>query len=239
MELSDDFEVPLTVPEAWAVLTDLERIAPCLPGARLDEVHDGEYHGVVRVKVGPITVEYRGVASFAELDEPHRLVLKASGRETRGQGNAQATVTATLSEAGTSTRVAVSTELDITGRVAQFGRGALADVSSKLLGQFVTNLERDLLSGSSTSVSESDSSEDSSPSTPAPEPAGVSTADAERPSRTGSGGSRSGGGVPEEVEPINLVRLAGASAAKRVAPVAAIALVAILIGVRRRRRRAG
>jgi hypothetical protein len=130
-------------------LTDVGRIAPCLPGARLDEVVDGEYRGVVRVKVGPITVEYKGVASFAELDEVgRRVVLRAQGRETRGQGNASATVTATLVPVGAATRVAVSTELDISGRVAQFGRGALADVSSKLLGQFVKNLERDLMSGS-------------------------------------------------------------------------------------------
>jgi hypothetical protein len=148
MELADEFEVPLGVPETWDLLTDVGRIAPCLPGARLDEVVDGEFHGVVRVKVGPITVEYKGVATFAELDEEgRRVVLRASGRETRGQGNASATVTATLAAAGAATRVAVSTELDITGRVAQFGRGALADVSSKLLGQFVKNLEKDLASG--------------------------------------------------------------------------------------------
>jgi len=226
MELNDEFEVPLAVPEAWAVLTDLERLAPCLPGARLDEVTDGEYHGTVRVKVGPITVEYRGTASFAELEEPYRVVLKASGRETRGQGNAQATVTATLSEAGSRTRVSVATELDITGRVAQFGRGALADVSSKLLGQFVTNLERDLATGPTEATDAEAGAADAHE--------GTATAVDERV--TPKAGP-AGGAPPAEVEPLNLIRLAGGSVAKRVGPFAAVALVAVLIGVRRHRRR--
>jgi len=243
MELNDEFEVPLAVPEAWAVLTDLARIAPCLPGARLDEVSDGEYHGTVRVKVGPITVEYRGVASFVELEEPHRVVLKATGRETRGQGNAQAMVTATLSEAGPRTRVSVATELDITGRVAQFGRGALADVSSKLLGQFVSNLERDLATGPSEGaaaiegVGAPDGAEGAGGaegSERAEGSGGRPTAAGERWAvRDGAGGAA----APAVVEPLNLVRLAGGSVAKRVGPIAAVALVAILVGVRRHRRR--
>src|SRR5665213_1463961 len=136
MDLSHDFDVPLSIDEAWAVLTDLERVAPCMPGAQLDEIEGDEYRGKVRVKVGPVTVEYKGAASFLErVPATHTAVLRAVGRETKGQGNAAATVTATLARtSATSTHVTVVTALDISGRVAQFGRGALSDVSSKILG---------------------------------------------------------------------------------------------------------
>ncbi|MHB8456553.1 MAG: SRPBCC family protein, partial [Acidimicrobiales bacterium] len=147
MELKNEFEVPVAVGEAWKVLTDVERIAPCLPGAQLKEIEGDEYRGTVRVKVGPITASYKGVARFLELDEEgNRAVLKAEGRETRGQGNATATITATLTPLGEDrTSVLVLTELSITGKVAQFGRGILDDVSGKLLDQFVANLEATVL----------------------------------------------------------------------------------------------
>ncbi|GAC1539673.1 MAG: hypothetical protein NVS3B12_26030 [Acidimicrobiales bacterium] len=148
MELTNEFRVGIPVGEAWAVLTDVERIAPCLPGAQLQEIEGDQYRGVVKVKVGPITAQYKGVATFIEQDASgHRLVLRAEGRDTRGQGNANATVTATLVDDGTGTAVKVVTDLTITGKVAQFGRGVLADVSGKLIDQFVANLERDVLSG--------------------------------------------------------------------------------------------
>jgi carbon monoxide dehydrogenase subunit G len=136
------------VDEAWAVLTDLERVAPCMPGFQLLEVDGDEYRGSVKVKVGPMTAQYKGAASFRERDAAsHRAVVRAEGRETRGQGNAAATVTATLAPEGAGTRVHLHTELAITGKVAQFGRGVLADVSQKLLRQFVAALEADVLRG--------------------------------------------------------------------------------------------
>ncbi|MGH9064461.1 MAG: SRPBCC family protein, partial [Acidimicrobiales bacterium] len=148
MELTNEFTVSVPVEQAWAVLTDVERIAPCMPGAELREVEGDEYRGVVKVKVGPITAEYRGAAHFVETDEEaHRAVLRAEGRETRGQGNANATITALLQADGDGTRASVVTDLAVTGRVAQFGRGVLADVSAKLLGQFVACLEETVLSG--------------------------------------------------------------------------------------------
>ena len=148
MELNNEFTVPVPVEEAWGVLTDLERVAPCMPGAALEEVEGDEYRGVVKVKVGPVTAQYRGKASFLERDTvSHRAVLKAEGRETRGQGNASATITANLEPSGEGTRVTVVTDLSITGRVAQMGRGVLADVSNKLLGQFVQSLESTVLAG--------------------------------------------------------------------------------------------
>jgi len=148
MELVHEFSVPVPVEQAWQVLTDVERIAPCLPGAELTGVDGDAYRGQVKIKVGPITAQYRGTASFAEKDEAqHRVVLKASGRDTRGQGNASATVTAQMAQADGGTTVSIVTDLTISGRVAQFGRGVMGDVSAKLLQQFVRNLETGVLSG--------------------------------------------------------------------------------------------
>ena len=119
---------------AWQVLTDLERIAPCMPGAQLQEVEGDEYRGIVKVKVGPITAQYKGVARIVAVTaRRRRLVLRAEGRETRGQGNANALITANLGADGDGTDVTINTDLTVTGKVAQFGRGVLADVSAKLL----------------------------------------------------------------------------------------------------------
>jgi carbon monoxide dehydrogenase subunit G len=145
MELSNDFRVSAPPEQAWKVLTDVERIAPMLPGAKLEEIEGDEFRGLVKVKVGPITAQYKGKATFLEQNEAEgRVVLKATGRDTRGQGNANATITATLVPDGDGTKVTVLTDLTITGKVAQFGRGVLADVSGKLIGQFVDALEADL-----------------------------------------------------------------------------------------------
>ncbi len=141
MELNNKFEVEAPIHRVWAVLTNVERIAPCLPGAQLQEVEGDEYRGLVKVKVGPITAQYKGAASFVELDEAsHRAVLRAEGRDSRGAGNAAADITAQLEEVGGSTRVVVTTDLKVTGKVAQFGRGVMADVSRNLMGQFADNL---------------------------------------------------------------------------------------------------
>ena len=146
MELTNEFHVAVPLARAWAVLTDIELIAPCMPGAQLEEIEGNEYRGGVKIKVGPITAQYKGKATFLEKDDVnHKAVLRAEGRDTKGQGNASATITATLVAAGTGTDVKVSTDLTITGKVAQFGRGVLADVSAKILGQFVTCLEHDVL----------------------------------------------------------------------------------------------
>src|SRR5690242_1973949 len=147
MRIENSFTVGLPEEDAWRVLLDVERIAPCMPGAELQEVAGDEYRGVVKVKLGAITAQYKGAVRFAEVDEAgRRLVLRAEGRETRGQGNASATVTATLRPAGEGrTEVAIETDLTISGKIAQFGRGVLADVSSKLLADFARCLENDLL----------------------------------------------------------------------------------------------
>ncbi len=145
MDLSNDFRVGVPVDQTWNVLTDVERIAPLLPGAQLQEIDGDEYRGIVKVKVGPITAQYKGAAVFVDQDkDAGRVVLRCNGRDTRGQGNANATITATMKADGDGTRVVVQTDLTVTGKVAQFGRGVMADVSQKLIGQFVDALEADL-----------------------------------------------------------------------------------------------
>ena len=147
MEIADNFRVSTSIGDTWKVLLDIEGIAPCLPGAQLQEVHGNQYRGVVKVKVGPITAQYKGTATLVDVDEAaHRILIEAAGRDTRGQGNATASIEVTMNEDGDGTRVEVVTDLAITGKVAQFGRGVLDDVSAKLLRQFVDNLERDVLS---------------------------------------------------------------------------------------------
>ena len=146
MQLTNEFRVPVPIGQAWDVLTDVERIAPCLPGAQLLGAEGDEYRGAVKVKVGPITAQYKGTVAFVEKDESaRRAVMKAVGRETRGQGNASALVTAELKDDGDRTTVLVLTDLTISGKAAQFGRGVLAEVAAKLLQQFADNLEADVL----------------------------------------------------------------------------------------------
>ena len=147
MDITDSFRVSTLIDATWKVMLDIEGIAPCMPGAQLQEVDGDEYRGVVKVKVGPITAQYKGTVCLAEVDVANRrIVIDASGRETRGQGNAKATIVVTMTPEGVGTKVDVLTDLAITGKVAQFGRGVLTDVSSKLMGQFVENVERDVLS---------------------------------------------------------------------------------------------
>jgi carbon monoxide dehydrogenase subunit G len=148
VELVNEFRVPVTADAAWQVLTDVERVAPCIPGARLLSVDGDDFTGAVKVKVGPITVSYQGDASFQEKDRTaQRVVIKALGKETRGSGTAAALVTAQLKDEGDATGVVITTDLTISGKAAQFGRGVLADVASNLIAQFANRLEADLLSG--------------------------------------------------------------------------------------------
>lgn len=147
MQLVNEFVVPRGIDETWAVLTDVERIAPAMPGAQLTEITpDGQYHGTVKIKVGPVTAKYGGVATFKELDEAnHHMVLDATGKESSGRGRAAALITADLVPEGADTRVRVTTDLTISGPLAQFGRGAIAEVSARLLNQFVDQLKETVL----------------------------------------------------------------------------------------------
>jgi uncharacterized protein len=220
VKIEDEFQVDVPVEEAWNVLLDVERIAPCLPGAQLQEVEGDEYRGIVKVKVGPITAQYKGAARIVEADESsHTIVLQAEGRDTRGQGNASASITATLVSEGAGTVVKIDTDLNITGKVAQFGRGVMGDVSSKLLGQFADNLRENVLSGE--------------PTTAAAPGAAPAQAGAESPAVDGPRTIASA-----EAEPVDLMDAAGGAVGKRVVPIVA-ALVALLAlrSLRRRRKK--
>jgi uncharacterized protein len=220
MEIADSFRVSTSIDDTWKVLLDIEGIAPCLPGAQLQEVEGDEYRGIVKVKVGPITAQYKGVAKLAEVDETNRkLVIDASGRDTRGQGNANATIVVTMTSEGAGTKVDVVTDLSITGKVAQFGRGVLADVSSKLMGQFVENLERDVL----TTAGGGDTSHAGGPYEQALEAVAPSPA----PQATPLSGPRRIDSP--EAQPVDLFEIAGDSVAKRLVPIGIGALVLFLI----------
>jgi uncharacterized protein len=240
MELNNEFHVSVPIDVAWAVLTDLERVAPCMPGAELQEVEGDEYRGVVKVKVGPITAQYKGTAKFVEKDDDqHRAVLLAEGRDTRGQGNASATVTAVAIPDDDGTTVSIATELTITGKVAQFGRSVMADVSAKMLGEFADRLEADVLSQGSGSQPEPAapapaapaSSEPSEPSEPATQAGGDNPATAEGSDPPSVRTIRSA-----PAEPVDLLGAAGPSLLKRAAPLAAL-LGVVLLWWRQRRRR--
>ncbi|MFE7068584.1 SRPBCC family protein [Streptomyces sp. NPDC057620] len=175
MDFTNEFRVNLPPDEAWDLLTDVERIAPCMPGAQLTGVDGDAYNGVVKVKVGPMTVQYKGVVSFEEKDEAGRTaVLHARGRDTRGQGNADARVTARLVPDDSGTRVTVDTRLTITGRVAQFGKGMIEEISGRLLAQFVDNLEGQLAADRRRGRAATGAGEPLAPA-PAPAPASAAT----------------------------------------------------------------
>lgn len=145
MELSHRFTVPIGVEETWAHFNDIASVAECFPGAQVTEADAESFSGSVKVKLGPIALQYNGSGTFVENDaEAHRFVVDAKGKDKRGNGTAGAKVTVTMSDAGGSTDVSVETDLAITGKPAQFGRGVMQDVSDKLLGQFVSCLEQRL-----------------------------------------------------------------------------------------------
>jgi carbon monoxide dehydrogenase subunit G len=149
MKIDNEFTVAAPIQQAWDTMLNLERIAPCLPGAAIQEEKDeGEYDGTMKVKIGPITANYKGTVKFEEVDEDnHRAVLQATGRDARGQGTASATIVSTLQEEGEGTKVSVETDMKLTGRAAQFGRGIAQDVATKMLDQFASCLEEEITGG--------------------------------------------------------------------------------------------
>jgi carbon monoxide dehydrogenase subunit G len=264
MELTNDFRVSAPPPRAWAVLTDVERIAPMLPGAQLQEIEGDDFRGIVKVKVGPITAQYKGTATFQERNEADgRVVLKASGRDTRGQGNASAIITATLVPDGEGTKVTVVTDLTVTGKVAQFGRGVLADVSAKLIGQFVDALEADLEKGDGpvepvadvrAVIPDNTPGLEALPGAAGSDPAPDLEADANgvQPRRDAGAASAAApvestpaGDTPKirhidspEPEPVDLLDAAGGSVAKRLLPLlGGLGLLILVLVIARSRRR--
>jgi carbon monoxide dehydrogenase subunit G len=223
VELQHSFSVPVDVDRAWAVLVDIEQVAPCMPGAALDTVDGDEFTGSVKVRLGPIGITYKGKARFVEKDEAaHRAVIDAQGKDARGNGTASATVTATLHPQDDGTRVEVNTDLAITGKPAQFGRGVMVDVGNKLIGQFA-----DCLAGK---LAKADG-----PAAAAP--VAASAVSAPPPAASQPDSPRTSPEAPaEEVTPIDLMASAGPAVLKRLAPVALLLAVLVLVIVLRRRR---
>lgn len=226
MRFEHEFTVPVPIEQAWAVLLDVERVAPCLPGAALDSVEGQQFTGRMKVKVGPITVTYRGSAAFEDVDkDSHTLTIQASGKEARGSGTAAATVKARLTPVDGATSVTVETSFNVTGRPAQFGRGVMAEVGAKLIDRFAANLA-DLFAEPAQEPQQEAAAEEPAErhlaAVPAPggdaHPAGTM-----RTSRT-----------PDE-EALDLLDIAGAPLLKRLAPVlGGVAALLVIVWVIRR-----
>ena len=222
MELKDSFEVAYPIAAVWEVITDVERIAPCLPGAQLTGSDGDTHEGLVKVRVGPITSQYKGKASITERDDAaHRLLMSASGRDTRGAGNASAAITVSLEPVGDgATQVNVHTDLTITGKVAQFGRGVLADVSRKLMGQFADNLAA-LVAADAASGEDSEASDEPAAGAGDAEPAGGSATEA----------AAHGAAPADEVEAVDLLSVAGAPVLRRLVPVILVVMLVLIVVV--------
>jgi uncharacterized protein len=197
MEMDHSFTVPVPPDQAWDVLLDVERIAPCMPGATVDEVDGDVVNGRIKVKVGPVSLTYKGTAKFTERDsEAHVVVLEASGKETRGAGTASASVRASMvpDASGSGTEVTMHTTMNVTGRPAQFGRGVMVEVGGKLVEQFAQNLSK-LIAGGSDGSGSDDSGSDDSGSAGAGSGAAADAAPAADASPASSGGSVDGASV--------------------------------------------
>jgi uncharacterized protein len=247
MELEHSFTVPVPEDQAWDVLLDVERVAPCMPGATLNSVNGDEIKGKIKVKLGPVSMTYAGTARFTERDRDAGVVtLEASGKETRGAGTASATVRSELHGEGGQTAVTVHTSLNVTGRPAQFGRGVMADVSAKLIGIFAKNLADMLTTGNGADVEPA--APEPAVSEPAvPEQAVQAAAHSSPATVTTTAPASTTTTVPKPrpaptpaagEDSLNLLQVAGLPVLKRIAAPAGV-LLAVLGGVliwRRRRR---
>jgi len=240
MKLEQNFTVPVPVEQAWEVLLDLHRVAPCMPGATLTSVEGDEFTGNVKVKLGPIMLTYNGKGRFVERDEAaRRVVIEASGRDTRSAGTAAATVTAQLVGEGDQTRVDVLTDLSITGKPAQFGRSMISDVSTKLLGQFADCLAGRLAEGGppaggavvggATAGADTAGAADSG----AAAESGAGTAGAAVPAMSAPAAPTATVEAPVEAEAVDLFKVVGSTAAARRAAIVGLgaALLAVLAWV--------
>jgi carbon monoxide dehydrogenase subunit G len=220
MKITDEFSVSVPVEQAWQVLTDLEGIAPCMPGAQLTGFDGETYQGKVRVKLGPVISDFAGTARFAEKDDQaYRAVIDARGKDSRGAGNASALISAGLRADGDRTVVSIDTDLKISGKVAQFGSGMIKQVSEKLLGEFVDCLEAKLAAGALGPV---DAQAPGAPGT---------ASDSAEPRGAEQQATRAGGTKTEEPAALDLMQVAGGSVAKRLVPVllGVVVVVAVIV----------
>jgi carbon monoxide dehydrogenase subunit G len=251
MELDNSFTVPVPPEQAWDVLLDVKRIAPCMPGATVDEVEGDVINGHIKVKVGPVSLTYRGTATFTERDADARVVvLEASGKETRGAGTASATVRASLEPdaSGNGTLVTMHTTMNVTGRPAQFGRGVMVEVGGKLVDQFAANLATllgeegpDSTAAADGGVAAGAAAATSADGGQNANGSGTATAAQQDGADPAAGGTVTAAppappAPAEKQDSINLVRLVGPAILKRVVPVAAIAAALALLGRRLLRR---
>ncbi|MGW5377886.1 SRPBCC family protein [Nocardia sp. NPDC003999] len=219
MKLDNTFTIPVPAAQAWQVLLDLERIAPCVPGATITSRDGDDFHGKIKVKLGPVGLSYSGVIKVVSQDEAAGIaVLEGRGRETRGNGTAKATITCRLVESVGATDVFVDTDLAITGKPAQFGRGALADVAGTLIGQFATNLAAEITASAQAE----------------PEPGTLSAVPAAGDAAT----STTETAPRKPAEPIDLLQAAGASRATRLGGLAFASVLVLLFALLLRRRSA-
>jgi carbon monoxide dehydrogenase subunit G len=252
VKLENSFTVPVAADVAWQVLLDVERIAPCMPGATLTGRDGDSFTGNVKVKVGPVSLTYGGTATFASLDEAHHVaVIEAAGKETRGSGTAKAMITARMTEQDGSTTVDVATDLTITGKPAQFGRGVMAEISGKLITQFADCLAAEISGDGDAAAAEPDAAaERSAAGTPPADPAVAveqpAASNGARPDTADSVPPASSAQPPlrpirapvsrPTPEAIDLLGTAGLPMLKRLAPVIAVAGILIGLVLRRRRR---
>jgi uncharacterized protein len=245
-KLLNEFTVNRPIDETWIVLTDVERIAPCMPGAALEEIEGDVFRGVVKVKLGAISTAFKGQANFIERDDnAHRAVLKGEGRDTTGKGNASALITAQLESIDdATTKCFVETDLHITGKVAQFGRGIMGDVSKKLMNQFASNLNKMLdqqPDAATPAPAATDQTANDAPSVASAERASSNGATAtSSPSATRADSGATGGPSVRKINgpaaaPIELSDVAGSAILKRAVPL--VGGLALLWFVLRRLRR--
>ncbi len=254
MEMDHSFTVPVPPERAWDVLLDVERIAPCMPGASVDEFDGEVVTGRIKVKVGPVSLTYKGTAKFTERDPDARVILlEASGKETRGAGTASATVRATLEpeSGGEATKATMHTTMNVTGRPAQFGRGVMVEVGGKLVEQFAQNLRQlitdDSAGGGGAAATEAGSTEagaatdggasaDQATTTTTQDGPGSTQPSPVIPSAAPSAATTTAPPAQAGADSINLVKLVGPALLKRVVPVAVVAAVLALLGRRLFRR---
>ena len=221
MELTHNFTVPASVDDAWATFMDLERVGSCFPGAVVTSVDESGFAGTVKVKLGPIALQYAGTGQFTERDDTaHRAVIEAKGKDKRGNGTAGATVTLVLVPSGDGTRIDVTTDLSITGKPAQFGRGVMQDVSDKLLQQFVACIEGQF--APPVEPAPVDATPASAPASAAPAPAPAAAPVATRPPRPAV--------VPDADDSIDLGATVLPVLVKNYAPYAVAALAGLVLG---------
>ena len=249
MKLENEFTVPASIEEAWAFLLDVPRVAPCLPGASVEDGGgaDGEYRGAMKIKIGPISASYKGTVRIQEADEAaHRVAMRAQAKDARGQGTAAATITSTMEETAQGTKVRVETDMRVTGPAAQFGRGVMQDVSAKLMKRFADCLAEEM-SGAPAGVQAAGEQPGAEPEKPAQPVAGdgvpsassgVSTAQAEKAVPDASSGTSSATTTapPRKTEDVlDLGEASRDAVLKRALPVVG-ALVGLLVLLRLIRR---